>query len=223
MDIKESLKQFIDTEYLLFHSRLVNTKYPLKGIRVPIIKKLAKEQNFHTEKELQSFIPKTYEEVLALGFMTVFAKIEIEKKALLLDEYLQYIDNWATCDLIVSALKMKPNEYDFVWNHYKKLMKAEGEFERRFYIVLLLNKFLLPQYIDEALKVFSTIKNGDYFVDMALAWGYAEAMIKFPEMTMDIIKQRVLPKFIQNKAIQKMRESFRISESLKNELVEYKV
>lgn len=223
MHLKEELKKYIDKDYLLIHSRLVKSKYQLDGIRVPIIKKIAKQANIHSVEQLQNFVPDTYEEILLLGAMIAFAKIELKEKLSLLDNFLQYIDNWAICDCTISSLKFATSELRYVWNHFIKLGEADGEYERRFLIVLVLGRFMREDFIDEVLHLYGTIKNGEYYVDMALAWGYAEAMTEFPKETMKIIRQKTLPKFIQNKAIQKMRESFRVPEETKKELLNYKL
>ena len=58
---------------------------------------------------------------------------------------------------------------------------------------------------------------------MAKAWLLAEAFVKFREPTLAILQTQSLPKFIQNKAIQKIRESYRVSKADKELLLNLKI
>ena len=55
---------------------------------------------------------------------------------------------------------------------------------------------------------------GEYYVDMAVAWLVATAMVKCRDKTVEYMQaegRRILSKFAYNKALQKMRESLRVS------------
>ena len=52
---------------------------------------------------------------------------------------------------------------------------------------------------------------------------YATALAKQPEKTIELIKQKKLAPFIQNKTIQKAKESRRVSKELVEQLQNYKI
>ena len=52
---------------------------------------------------------------------------------------------------------------------------------------------------------------------------FATALTKQPIPTLTLIKSQTLSPFVQNKTIQKARESLRISVQLKTELLNYKI
>ena len=52
---------------------------------------------------------------------------------------------------------------------------------------------------------------------------FATALAKQPMLTLNLIKSQTLPPFVQNKTIQKAKESLRISSELKTELLKYKI
>ena len=52
---------------------------------------------------------------------------------------------------------------------------------------------------------------------------FATALAKQPIPTLKLIKSQTLTPFVQNKTIQKARESLRISSELKTELLKYKI
>jgi len=50
---------------------------------------------------------------------------------------------------------------------------------------------------------------------MAVAWAISVYFIKLPELTMEYLKKNELDKFTYNKALQKITESFRVEEEVK--------
>ena len=70
-------------------------------------------------------------------------------------------------------------------------------------------------YIKEIYKIIDNIKNEEYYVEMAIAWLVAEMYIKFPKETMKYLKNCKLNNFTYNKALQKARESYRVSDEEK--------
>jgi hypothetical protein len=52
---------------------------------------------------------------------------------------------------------------------------------------------------------------------------FATALAKQTTPTLNLIKSQTLTPFVQNKTIQKARESLRISSELKTELLKYKI
>lgn len=222
MTLQQKLKLHEDNGYRIFQSRLIKSRYPIFGVRLPVIKSLVKEE-LKNNINAELFVPESFEEVMSLGFLIGGAKIALRDKLPLIEKFLPYIDNWAVCDSFCMALAFKPAQLAEVWAYFKHLQQAEGEFERRFFIVLTMSYFLKDEYIDEVFLILKTIKNGEYYVDMAVSWALADAILHYPEKTMDILAEKCLPKFIQNKAIQKMRESFRVPKETKEKISFYKI
>ena len=57
---------------------------------------------------------------------------------------------------------------------------------------------------------------------MAVAWAISVCYVKFRDKTLKLLKIKELDIFVQNKAIQKIRESFRVSDEDKEMLKKYK-
>lgn len=80
----------------------------------------------------------------------------------------------------------------------------------------MLDYYITEEYIDKVIKVIDEIENNEYYVQMAKAWVIAEIGIKFNEKAMGYLKgENKLDKFTYNKALQKMIESYRISDETK--------
>ena len=77
--------------------------------------------------------------------------------------------------------------------------------------------------IDKIFVLLQQITNHAYYVDMAVAWLISYAIVKFPEKTIDLLAQKKLTKFVQNKAICKCRDSFRVDKHVKEMLIEYRI
>ena len=57
---------------------------------------------------------------------------------------------------------------------------------------------------------------------MAVAWAVSVCYVKFPEKTRAFLENNSMDDFTQNKSIQKIRESYRVSKEEKDALKELK-
>ena len=80
---------------------------------------------------------------------------------------------------------------------------------------MLLDHYVKEEYVNEIFKVIDNIKNEEYYVEMGIAWLVAELYIKFPKQTMKYLINCNLNKFTYYKALQKARESYRVSKEEK--------
>jgi hypothetical protein len=96
--------------------------------------------------------------------------------------------------------------------------KKDEEFSQRVVAVLLMSHFLVPDYIDEVLAVMDTLQYDGYYTKMGVAWCVATAYAKFPKETAGYLADNKLQDWTYNKAIQKMCESYRVSNEDKIEL-----
>ena len=61
------------------------------------------------------------------------------------------------------------------------------------------------------------------FISSAAAWALSEWYVKFPQAVGQLLAQQTLEPWVQNKAIQKVRESRRVSKAEKDALLRYKL
>ena len=117
----------------------------------------------------------------------------------------------------MNVIIIKNNKREF-WNFLKPYLKSEKEFELRFSIVTLLDFYIVPEYIEQILIELDKIKHDGYYVKMAIAWAISICYIKFPKETKRYLENNTLDDFTYNKAIQKIIESYRVSEEDKQAL-----
>ena len=68
----------------------------------------------------------------------------------------------------------------------------------------------------------NSLKEGSYYVEMAVAWLLSYCYIKYPENTLKYLKNNNLNDFTFNKTIDKICESFRVSKEEKLKLKKLK-
>ena len=73
---------------------------------------------------------------------------------------------------------------------------------------------------DRVLEILGKVHHEGYYVKMAAAWAVSVCYVKFPEKTEVFLRKNLLDDFTHNKAIQKIRESYRVSKEDKERLKE---
>lgn len=212
--ICQELEALAQSDYKKFNSRLVTTAYPMYGIRIPALRALAKKLA-RDGRIVDSYLDcpqfDSYESVLLYGMVLGNCKnISFDAVLLYLDGLIPFFDNWAHVDCVTSSLKVLKSNPDKVLTHYLPLKEDGGEFTKRFFVVLLLSFYLNDQYIDQTLMHLTQVPQGQYYVDMAIAWTLSVALVKYYDKTLPLLQQETFSKFVHNMAIQKARESLRI-------------
>lgn len=223
-DFVESLINIRDEKYKEFHSSLVlNSKYEMIGIRVPTMKKIAKEiaKTTDLEKFLEYAQDKYYEEVMIQGL--VISHIKDEKLFYkYFKKHINKIDNWALCDTFCSAIKIIKKYEDKYFKEAINMSLNKKEFISRVGLVIILDHFISKENINTIYETLNKINSDKFYINMAEAWLVCELYIKYSSETKEFIKNNNLNKFTQNKAISKIHDSYRVSAEEKDLLNEYR-
>lgn len=221
MTITDKLFSLADFDYKSFHQKLMPTIAPERiiGVRTPILRQLAKDL-FRNHPDLaQKFLarlPHFYYEENNLHAFLIECEKDFESAIILTEQFLPFIDNWATCDLFSpKVFKKYPSE---TYEHIKIWLKSNHEYTVRYGVGLLLSDFLDDEFKPEILKLVANIRSDKYYIQMMQAWYFATALSKQPETALTYIEQNRLSKFVHNKTIQKATESYRIDSNLKQRL-----
>lgn len=216
-EVRKKILELADPKYKEFHSGLCPGTNNIIGVRIPVLRKYAKElakDDFRSY--LSSIADDYYEEIMIKGMIIGLAKMETEERLNYISEFVPKIDNWAICDTFCTGLKFTNKNKDVVWKFIKKYQNSRKEFELRFLIVMLLDYYITDEYIDEVIKILDKTKHDGYYVKMAIAWTISVLYAKYPKITMEYLKNNTLDDFTYNKALQKIIESYRVSEEDKN-------
>ena len=220
-NIKDILKEYIDEIFKDFTSVLIPGARPILGVRVPILRKLAKEiAKDDWQTYLKEATEDTYEEVAIKGFVIGYAKAELKGLLPYIAEHIEKIDDWSLCDGFCSNLKVVEKHQEEFLEFLLPYAKIDDEFKQRVVAVMLMTYYLTDDYIDMSLEVLDSLKNEKYYCKMAVAWAIATAWAKQREKTYCFMQEgnNTLDDWTYNKAIQKMLESYRVSDEDKDML-----
>lgn len=219
--ITEKLLNACDKNYKKFSEKLIpDTKYEIIGVRVPVLKKIAKELSLsHNRNLLNNFMSSNhyfYEEYFLHGILLSYLKTDnIDKFIEQIESFIPHIDNWATCDSTVMNLKIIQKYPVYFLTHVEKWLKNDNIYIKRFAIVILLSYYLDKNFNSAIINMVAKIKSDNYYVNMACAWFFSVALIKQYNYTIPLLKKNILSNFTHNKTIQKAVESYRISNETK--------
>ena len=225
--IKNDLLLMQDKTYKDFHSKLMPTINPdsIIGIRVPVLrdyaKKLFKENSIESLNPfLKNLSHEYYEENNIHAF--IIEKINnFDECIFYLENFLPFIDNWATCDMLNP--KIFKNNCEKLLEKIYQWINSDSVYTVRFAIGMLMRYFLDEKFETKYLDLVSSINSEEYYINMMRAWFFATALAKQYEQTLPYIKNYSLDKWTHNKTIQKANESFRITKDQKEELKKYSV
>lgn len=218
------LKTMQDLEYKEFHCKLMPTveKDRVIGVRVPQVRKYAKEIKDTTLAEafLRELPHQYYEENNLHGFLLCEIKDYdncIEK----LNNFLPYIDNWATCDSISPKI-FKKHRKDLL-RQIEVWMESEHIYTVRFGIGMLMQHFLDEDFCVDYLERVAKIRSEEYYINMMIAWYFATALAKQYDAAVPYIRKQRLDSWVHNKTIQKAVESYRVTQERKAYLKTLKI
>lgn len=199
--------------YATFNRRIVNTKMDVIGVRVPDLRRLARELAGNMSaadiSRLLAAPSNLYEYVLLCGLLITRAKISDEEAIKLTRQYLPRVDSWAHIDTFVE--KKRRFAGDIWWEFALECLQSSEEFTVRYGVISLMANFLDESHIQRVFAALRNVKHDGYYVKMALAWLYATAAVNFFELTLSELESGQIDAWTRNKAYQKMRESRRFT------------
>ena len=199
--------------YTAFNKRIVNTKMPVIGVRVPDLRRLARElapdMSAADISKLLTAKNKSFDYVLLCGLLITHARLNDLVAIDLAKQYLPLVDSWAHIDIFVEKKRRFAGEV--WWDFALECLQNEDEFTVRYGVISLMTNFLDEAHIDQVFAVLRNVKHDGYYVKMALAWLYATAAVHFFELTLAELENEHIDTWTRNKAYQKMRESQRFT------------
>lgn len=219
MDIQKRLLELSDEKNADFSAKLTPgiDREKFLGVRIPASRKLAKEiikGNEH--KDFLNNLPHKYYDENILHSILISEIKDYDECIKYIDDFLPYVDNWAVCDTM--SPKAFKNEHERLMNDILRWVDSDQTYTIRFGLKILMAHFLDNDFKKEYLEIPAKIKSDEYYINMMIAWFYATALAKQWDSTIVYIENGVLDKWVHNKAIQKARESYRITAEQKEYL-----
>lgn len=216
VDITDRLRALADEEYRTFQSRLVpNVPFErILGVRIPRLRKYAAEiRRGLPAREFIANPRHIYYDENNLHGLLISYEDDYERALKLLDEFLPYVDNWATCDLISPRAFAKCP--DSLQGKLDAWLGSSHTYTVRFGIDMLIKYFAADLLTMSQLERVASLAQGDYYIDMAAAWYFATAMIWHKQEVLSLLESGQIDGAVRAKTIQKALESYRISDDTK--------
>ena len=207
-------------EKAAFEQKIMNTKYPCIGVPSPDVEKIVREiakGNYTSFIDL--WITDNYTCLVIVGKLIARIK-DFSTLKRYLDEYIKLVDCWGGCDCL--KFNITKGNGDEFFALARELTKSENPFGRRIGLVIML-KMIDEKYIGGVLETCRSLSaETHYYVNMANAWLVSECFVRQRDKTLKLIQSGELNKFVQNKAISKCRDSYRVTADDKELLKRYK-
>lgn len=208
----ERLRQAQDLPYQTFQKRLIPGKDNILGVRMPVLRKLAREimrEDWRGWLDQQPMPDPWYEQAILRGIVIAAAPMDLAERFSRLAAFVPYIDNWAVCDCVCASLDL--SDRAAWWDFVQPYLHSTEEFPARFGAVMLLELFEGADDLMRTLTALCAIPAQDYNARMGIAWALSQCGARFPEKTLDFLAQSGLDAWTHRKALQKMLESRRVS------------
>ena len=223
MNLEKELFKLQDKKYKEFHSGLCPGVDNIIGVRVPVQRKLAKEMLKGNWQEFLDGPMGTYaEEKVIYGLVAATAPMDYKTRLKYIKKFVAKIDSWAVCDIVCASIKDAQKYQKEYWDFLLGYFQSKKEYHIRFAVVMLLDHYVNEKYIGKVLKELDKVRHEGYYVKMAVAWAISICYVKFPKDTMKFLLKTKIDDWTYNKALQKCRESFRVSKEDKIKLMKMK-
>ena len=222
-DYTEELRALADPTYASFQAPLIPTvaSERILGVRMPALRALAKRLAGDEGKSaFLSALPHTYYDEDNLHGCLIAEERNFDRVIALLDAFLPCIDNWATCDML-SPVAFRHNRAALL-PHIRRWMASPDIYTCRFGILQLMRYYLDEDFAEEYLAWVAAVPTDEYYLETMVAWYFATALAKQYDAALPYIAGHRLALGAHRRAIQKARESLRLSQTQKSFLTTFR-
>ena len=218
--IRDDLMKLSDEGYKEFHAKLIPEidKDRIIGVRTPELRKYANQFAKH-ESDVATFkkaLPHRYYDEMNLHGFLIEKNKDFDTCIKELDDFLEYVDNWATCDCTNPKVLGKCK--DKLVSHIDNWIATGKTYYIRYAIKLLMTHYLDEDYSIDYMYKVAAVESEEYYVNMMIAWYFATALAKQYDDAVTFLQEKRLSVWIHNKTIQKAVESNRIDKDTKDYL-----
>ncbi|MBR0303487.1 MAG: DNA alkylation repair protein [Clostridia bacterium] len=223
-EIRGELFAMRDGAYRDFQAKLIPGKGAdvMIGVRTPELRKFAKHLASREDvSDFLSDLPHEYFDEDQLHAFIVSVMKDFDECIRETCRFLPYVDNWATCDQM-SPKVFKKHKTELL-TYIDEWIGSGKTFTVRFGIGMLMEHFLDGDFDVRYAERVAAVRSDEYYVNMMIAWYFATALAKQYDAVLPFIEEGRLGVWTHNKAIQKARESYRITPEQKEYLNTLKI
>lgn len=218
------LHSLADEQYRTFHAKLIPGAAHIIGVRMPILRAIAKSIARGDPRGcIRHCRRAAHEETMLEGIVTGLLDGSEQQSIADAEYFLDAITNWALCDCFAGGLRQIQRYPDAFFERAGAWCMSENWWHVRTGLVVQLSWFCGGAYVSAILERCSAAAQRlppydgaytpAYYVRMALAWLIAECWVQCRSEAYAYLTSATCPldTWTRHKAIQKIRESFRVS------------
>lgn len=208
--IVNSLYAAADAVYRDFNSKLIPNidKGKIIGVRTPVLRAMVRDMaKSGVHKDFVHEFPHKYFEENQLHAFIISGFRDFDSAVRAVDEFLVYVDNWATCDQM--SPKVFAKNTDKLLPCIKKWLRSKHVYTVRFAVLCLMRYYMNANFDTKYADMVLGIKSDEYYVNMMRAWYFATAAAKHFDLVYPYFER--LDSCTRARAIQKAIESYRVS------------
>ena len=187
--VRQFLQENEDTGYRVFHSNLLPGVDNVMGIRLPVLRKFAKQlSGMDWQEWFEQADDQWYEETMLRGLTVAYSKLDCAEKMTYVERFVPDISNWAVCDCFCSTLKDADRYQEEYWEFLEPYFISDREYKARFGAVMLLSHFVKKEYLEKSIQRLESITQQGYYARMAVAWAISIYFVAFPGEMLDYLQ-----------------------------------
>lgn len=247
-EIREQLLELSETEYQKFSSGLIPGVTNMQGIRLPELRKLAKQIAKGNWKETLEEEDVYFEEVMLRGMVISYAIKDIEELLPYIAAFIPQVDNWSVCDSVFMGMTVLQKDRERTWEFIQDYLYSDKEFDVRVALIIMMQHLLKCDaagkkisrlrivdmqsventlenpgiYTERILQSINREFSQGYYASMGASWLLTESFCVYPYHTMKFIQDNKMDKITFHKGIQKMTESRILTDDVKKMLTQFK-
>ena len=140
-----TLHQLAEPTYRDFASRLIPGETRLLGVRLPALRRLAREYAAGNWQQLLASPPPpdaSFEEILLRAMLPAYApELALRERLRYLQQEQPNFNNWSLCDSACASCRFVANHREDVFRWLEPFLHSEQEFTARFGVVMLNNYY----------------------------------------------------------------------------------
>lgn len=220
-ELLQKLFSLRDPVYQSFQTRILPNipAESIIGTRTPELRQIAKSMD--DSQYFLSALPHTYFEENQIHAFLLSEKKDFDETIQAINSFLPYIDNWSTCDQL--SPKVFRKHHSELLPYIQQWLHSTDTYAIRFAIKVLMDHFLEEDFSPEHPDWVASVHSEEYYIRMVIAWYFATALAKQYDAVYPYLTGYRLEKWIHNKTIQKAVESFRISQTQKEQLKKLRI
>lgn len=214
MTLREQLLALSEPGYRAFASSLLPGVERVMGVRIPQLRRLAREiARGDWRTYLRTAEGLYFEERMLQGLVIGYAPCDAEERLAWTARFVPRIDNWSVCDSF--CRRLKPDEREPMWRFVQPYFGSPEEFGVRFAAVMSLVNFADEEHLEALLERLEGVRHEAYYARMGVAWAVSVCFAKFPERTAAWLAGCALDDWTYDRALRKIVESDRVDAAAK--------